>query len=96
MKRTNVILDEELLEKARRVSGEKTYSATINKALEDLVRRDRFRESLKKFEEVARTEGIFEPEYIREKLANSLSQEKTRISAHEARVSRSSRKRGSR
>jgi hypothetical protein len=38
MKRTNVILDEDLLEKARQVTGEKTYSGAINKALEEYVR----------------------------------------------------------
>jgi len=39
MKRTNVVLDEALLEDALRRSGEKTYSATINRALRELVRR---------------------------------------------------------
>jgi Arc/MetJ family transcription regulator len=39
MKRTNVVLDEALLEEALRRSGEKTYSATINRALQELVRR---------------------------------------------------------
>jgi predicted nucleic acid-binding protein len=42
MKRTNVILDEELLEKARVATGEKTYSGAINTALEELVRRRSF------------------------------------------------------
>ena len=37
MKRTNVILDEALLEEALRRSGEKTYSATINRALQERV-----------------------------------------------------------
>ena len=39
MKRTNVVLDEVLLQEARRLSGEKTYSATIMRALNDFVRR---------------------------------------------------------
>ena len=39
MKRTNLVLDEHLLEEAVRVSGERTYSATVNRALADLVRR---------------------------------------------------------
>lgn len=46
MKRTNVILDEELLEEARRVTGERTYSATIQKALEEIVREKRLKELL--------------------------------------------------
>lgn len=38
MKRTNVILDEDLLEKARKLSGERTYSGAINRVLEEYVR----------------------------------------------------------
>ncbi|HEY8181070.1 MAG TPA: type II toxin-antitoxin system VapB family antitoxin [Thermoanaerobaculia bacterium] len=47
MKRTNVVLDEALLEEALRLSGEKTYSATINRALQELVRRITVEEGLK-------------------------------------------------
>ncbi|MEZ5290941.1 MAG: type II toxin-antitoxin system VapB family antitoxin [Vicinamibacterales bacterium] len=39
MKRTNVVLDEQLLEDAVRVSGEKTYARTIERALTELVQR---------------------------------------------------------
>ena len=39
MKRTNVVLDEQLLEEAVRVSGERTYSRTIERALAEMVRR---------------------------------------------------------
>jgi Arc/MetJ family transcription regulator len=46
MKRTNLVLDEETLAEARRVSGERTYSATVQRALEDLVRRARARQLL--------------------------------------------------
>jgi Arc/MetJ family transcription regulator len=38
MKRTNLVLDEQLLEKATRELGLKTYSATVNKALEEVLR----------------------------------------------------------
>jgi Arc/MetJ family transcription regulator len=41
MKRTNLVLDEHLLEEAVRLSGERTYSAAVSRALEDLVRRIR-------------------------------------------------------
>lgn len=41
MKRTNLVLDEELLEEALRVSGERTYSATVERALQEFVRRAR-------------------------------------------------------
>jgi Arc/MetJ family transcription regulator len=38
MKRTNLVLDEKLLEEATRVLGLKTYSATVNRALEEAIR----------------------------------------------------------
>jgi len=43
MKRTNVVIVEHLLEEAVRVSGERTYSRTIERALEELVRRAKTR-----------------------------------------------------
>ena len=39
MKRTNLVLDEELLEEALRLSGERTYSKAVAQALSDFVRR---------------------------------------------------------
>jgi Arc/MetJ family transcription regulator len=41
MKRTNVVLDEHLLEEAVRVSGERTYARTIERALEEMIRRSK-------------------------------------------------------
>jgi len=41
MKRANLVLDEHLLEEPVRLSGERTCSAIISRALEDLVRRIR-------------------------------------------------------
>jgi Arc/MetJ family transcription regulator len=46
MKRTNLVLDEALLEEATRVSGQKTYSAAVQLALRDFVRRARARQLL--------------------------------------------------
>jgi Arc/MetJ family transcription regulator len=46
MKRTNLVLDEELLDQATRLSGEKTYSGAVNRALADFVRRIRARQIL--------------------------------------------------
>jgi Arc/MetJ family transcription regulator len=46
MKRTNVVLDEALLAEATRLSGEKTYSRTIERALIDFVRRAKARQML--------------------------------------------------
>jgi Arc/MetJ family transcription regulator len=37
MKRTNLVLDESLLQEAARVLGAKTYSAAVNLALEEIV-----------------------------------------------------------
>lgn len=39
MKRTNLVLDAHLLEEALRLSGERTYSRTVQRALDDFVRR---------------------------------------------------------
>jgi len=41
MKRTNLVLDEALLEEAVRVSGERTYSRAVERALTEFVRRAR-------------------------------------------------------
>jgi Arc/MetJ family transcription regulator len=46
MKRTNLVLDEALLKEATRLTGEKTYSRTVGRALEDMVRRFKARQIL--------------------------------------------------
>ena len=46
MKRTNLVLDEKILEEATRLSGRKTYSATVMLALEDFIRRAKARQIL--------------------------------------------------
>jgi Arc/MetJ family transcription regulator len=46
MKRTNLVLNEELLEEATRLSGEKTYSRAVERALEEFVCRARARRIL--------------------------------------------------
>ena len=46
MKRTNLVLDEQLLEQATRLAGQKTYSRTVGLALEDFVRRMQARQIL--------------------------------------------------
>jgi Arc/MetJ family transcription regulator len=43
MKRTNLVLDEHLLDEAVRLSGERTYSRTVERALEEMVRRAKAR-----------------------------------------------------
>lgn len=46
MKRTNLVLDERLLEEATRLSGERTYSRAVERALEEFIRRARARQIL--------------------------------------------------
>lgn len=46
MKRTNLVLDAQLLEEATRLSGEKTFSRTVERALEEFVRRIKARQIL--------------------------------------------------
>jgi Arc/MetJ family transcription regulator len=46
MKRTNLVLDESLLEEAVRVSGERTYARTVERALREFVLRARARRIL--------------------------------------------------
>ena len=46
MKRTNLVVREDLLEEAVRLGGERTYSRTVERALEDFVRRAKARQIL--------------------------------------------------
>ena len=39
MKRTNLVLDATVLQEAQRLGGERTYSRTVGRALEEFVRR---------------------------------------------------------
>lgn len=41
MRRTNLVLNEQVLEEATQLSGKRTYSATVDFALAELVRRAR-------------------------------------------------------
>ena len=46
MKRTNLVLNPQLLDEATRLSGERTYSRAVERALEEFVRRARARRIL--------------------------------------------------
>ena len=46
MKRTNLVLREELLREAVQLCGERTYSRTVERALEDFVKRIKARRIL--------------------------------------------------
>lgn len=39
MKRTNLVLDGQLLEEVTRMTGERTYSRAVTRAIEDYIRR---------------------------------------------------------
>lgn len=96
--RRNIMVDDQLLELARKVTGEKTNSGAIEKALREMTREHDFREKLRKWQELARAGGAFHPDFVKEKMANSLSAPpKRRVAAHEARAPRKkSRRRVSR
>ena len=68
MKRTNVVLDEELLERTRQVSGERTYSAALTQAMKEFVRK----EDLKSTIEALQAKGdFFFPGYFEKIRPNS-------------------------
>ncbi len=46
MKRTNLVLDASVLEEAQLLAGERTYSATVQRALDEFVRRAKARRIL--------------------------------------------------
>ena len=46
MKRTNLVLDGDLLEEATRLSGERMYSRAVERALREMVRRAKARQIL--------------------------------------------------
>ena len=63
MKRTNVILDEQLLKDAVELTGEKTYSAAINRALSEMVRKLKVKRGIEQFQQY---EDPFWPGYAEE------------------------------
>jgi len=95
----NVMMNEQLLEKARQAAGEKTYSATITKALEEFVRRHDFTSALRAFQAEVSKGNFFWPGYLDEIRPNNsfAKARKRKISANEVRAPRSrSGSRGSR
>ncbi|HEX2123240.1 MAG TPA: type II toxin-antitoxin system VapB family antitoxin [Thermoanaerobaculia bacterium] len=100
MKRTTLVLDEELLEKARRASKELTYAAAVTKALQEYVKKHDFWEAYKRFEAEAAKGDFFWPGYLEEIRPNAysvLEKKKKRISANEKRAPRlKSKPRGTR
>ena len=87
MKRMNVMVNEEVLEQARRVTGERTYSATIAKALQEVVRKADVRAALERYQAEVSKGGFFRPGFLEETRPNAYSvQRKRRVSANEKRL----------
>jgi hypothetical protein len=63
MKRMNVILDEEALEQARRLTGKKSNSETINHAIAQIVKQDQLREAI---DALAKDPDPWWPGYVEE------------------------------
>ncbi len=63
MKRMNVVIDREALEKARRLTGKKSYSETINHAIAQIVRQD---ELVKAIDALAKDPDPWWPGYVEE------------------------------
>jgi hypothetical protein len=61
MKRMNLIVDDELLEQARKKLGLKTYSETINRALREALRIEVLRNGLDRFRQ-----DMWWPGYVEE------------------------------
>ena len=94
MKRMNVNLDEDLLEKARRVSGERTYSAAINKVLEEYIRVETVKRGIEELRAMNGA-GVFSG-YLKRIRPNAL-QTSRRVAANEVRAPRKkSNRRGAR
>jgi ElaB/YqjD/DUF883 family membrane-anchored ribosome-binding protein len=89
MKRITVTVDEELLEDAHRTTGEKTISATVNKALAEIGRKTRLRKALDRLDELSKNGPIFADDYLEQIRPNAYSVlEKKRSAAHERRAPR--------
>lgn len=92
MKRTNLMVDEELLEKARQATGERTYSGTVNTALEEIVRRRNFRRAFAEVSELIAKDEFFYPGYVEEQWPEVAAELQKKRSAHVKRAPAESKK----
>ena len=92
MKRFNLVLDEKLLEEARKKLGDKTYSDTVNRALREALRIEVLRDGLDRFDH-----DMWWPGYVEEYGPNpplpKIEAQPVRRSANTARVRRKPRSR---
>jgi Arc/MetJ family transcription regulator len=89
MKRTNIMVDRELLEKARSVIGERTYSATITKALQEVVRVHDLKRLIAEFAVANKDGAMLNRDYVEEMWPESAAliwPRKQRASADELRA----------
>ncbi|HEX6100191.1 MAG TPA: type II toxin-antitoxin system VapB family antitoxin [Thermoanaerobaculia bacterium] len=90
----NIIVDEDLLEDARRYTGERTYSGAINKVLAEYVRVDTLRRGIAEMREL-RGEGMV-PGYLKHIRPNAYRTSQ-QVAANEVRAPRKkSARRGAR
>jgi hypothetical protein len=97
MKRMNVIVDHEALEHARQLTGKKSYSETINHAIEQIVKRDRLKKAI---QELANDPNPWWPGYVEEYGPNPplpvKDRKRVRRAAHDVQAPRAAKHRGSR
>lgn len=93
-KRKNIIVNEDLLEKTRTAMGERTFSGTIDKALEEAYRRHNSRQALRELQAEAATGDFFDREYVEQVFPDAARLIwPQRISADERRASRKTNRR---
>jgi hypothetical protein len=91
----NVVIDDEVLEKARQITGKKTYSETINHLVSEIVRVDRL---MKAVESLSNNPDAWYPGFVEEYGPNPPIRERSRRGRVAAKVVRApkARRRGTR
>jgi hypothetical protein len=60
MKRMNLVIDEDALERAQKATGDKTYSGTVNTALREVARMEILRDGLDRMDHMSWFPGYVE------------------------------------
>jgi Arc/MetJ family transcription regulator len=90
-RRRNIVVDDQLLETAKKVTGEKTYSGAVTKALQEITRRHDFKVALAELQEEAAKGDFWDRDYVEQMfpdVARRLWPRRRRISADEHRAPR--------
>ena len=94
MKRMNIVVDEELLEKTRAAMGERTYSGAISKALDEAFNRRSARNALRDLQADAAKGDFFDRDYVEEMFPDAARRIwPKKVSAAEHRAPRKGKKR---